>query len=197
MDELVAEFPEVSPFGDVLADEFVHVLNTALLPGGVAVREVNRGFQSLRYFPVGTELEPVVRGYRQNVLPVRIEQPDDGIRDLLVIHAVRKPLHYQVVPAPLAQGQYRTFLTFPYYRVHLPVPEPPAVRFCRPLMNAHPLRYVRRNRRTPPLLVSPVLHPVTAMTLQLSAFIVPDHLIYPLVRYPDALLLQPSRYLLR
>ena len=89
MDELVAEFPEVRPLRDVLPYQLVHVLYRAFLPRGVAVREVHRGLQGLRYFPVGTELKPVVRGYRQHVLPVRIEQPDDGIRDLLVIHTVR------------------------------------------------------------------------------------------------------------
>ena len=197
MDVVVAQLPEIGPFRDVLPDEFVGVLDRSLLPRGVAVGEVHGGLQRLGYLPVAAELHAVVRGYRQHVPPVRPEQPGDRFRHGVGLAALRQTLHDEVVPAPLAQGQYRTLLSLSHYQVHLPVAEPPPVRLRRPAMDAYPAGYVRDPRRTATLPVPPVLHLVTAMAPQLSAAVLPDHLVDPFMRYRHSLPLQPARYLLR
>ena len=197
MYEFICKFPEVSPLRDVLPYQLVGVLYRAFLPRGVAVGEVNRRFQGLRYRPVPAELDPVVRGYRQDILPVWPQQPDDSLRHFLRVLNIRQPFHYKVVPAPLAQGQNRALLAFPKYQVHLPVTEPLPVRFARTIVDANPVRDVGRFRRPIALLVTPVLHPVAAVLLQFPALVCADHLIYPLVRQPDTVLQQIPGYLLR
>ena len=194
---LVSKLPEVSPLRNVLPYQLVGVLDGPFLPGGVAVGEINRGLQRLGYPPVPAELHPVVRSYRKDILPVGPQQPGDSLRHLLRILDIRQSLHYKVVPAPLAQGQYRASLPFTKYQVHLPVPEPLSVRLRRTLMYAHPVRDVRGPCRPLAFLVAPVLHPVAAVALQLSALVRTDHLIYPLMRYEHPLLLQPAGYLPR
>lgn len=72
MDELVAEFPEVSPFGDILPYQLVHILYPAFLPRGITVGKVYRSLEGFRYFLMRAELEAIVSGYRQHILPVRV-----------------------------------------------------------------------------------------------------------------------------
>lgn len=72
MDELVAEFPEVSPFGDILPYQLVHILYPAFLPRGITVGKVYRCLEGFRYFLMRAELEAIVSGYRQHILPVRV-----------------------------------------------------------------------------------------------------------------------------
>ena len=173
MDVVVAQFPEIGPFRDVLPDEFVGVLDRSFLPRGVAVGEVHGGLQRLGYLPVTAELHAVVCGYRQHVPPVRPEQPGDRLRHGVGLAALRQTLHDEVVPAPLAQGQYRTLLSLPHYQVHLPVTEPPPVRLRQPAKDAYPTRYVRDPCRTATLPVAPVLHLVPAMAPQIPAHCAP------------------------
>ena len=70
MGEFIRKFPEIRPFRDVLPDQFVHVFYRAFLSGGIAVREVYRGIERFRDLLVRAELEAVVHGYRQYILPV-------------------------------------------------------------------------------------------------------------------------------
>ena len=108
----VGQIPEVSSFRDVLADNFVGVLDGPFLPGGVTVRKVYGCLQSPGYPPVPAELHAVVRSYGKDILPVRPQQSCDSLGHGIRILALRKPLHDEVVPAPLAQGQNRALLAF-------------------------------------------------------------------------------------
>ena len=193
----VGQIPEVSAFRNVLADKFVGVFDGSFLPGGVTVGEINRGLQRIGYPPVTAELHAVVSSYREDILPVRPQQPCDSLGHGIRILALRKPFHDKVVPAPLAQGQNRAPLTFPEYKVHLPVSEPLPVRFSRPIVDANPVRDVRGLCRPLAFPVVSVLHPVAAVATQLSAVVCPYHLIYPLMGYAYPLLLQPAGYLAR
>ena len=44
MDEVDRQLAEIGPFGNVLVDELVHVLDGIFLPGGIAVSEVRSLF---------------------------------------------------------------------------------------------------------------------------------------------------------
>ena len=154
MDELVGKFTGISPFRYVLPDQLVRILYCSFLPGGIAVCEVDCGFQGICHPLVPAELTPVVRGYRQHIPPVGSQEPDDCLRDFVRILPERKFLYDDVVPAPLAQHKNRTLPVFPYNQVQLPVSEVFPVCRRRPEMDTDPPPFagmaadqMRRKRR--------------------------------------------------
>lgn len=197
VNELVRKFVKISPFGDVLPDQLVGVLYSALLSGGVAVGEIHVSMQLPGDLLVSAELGAVVGGDCQDILPVGPQQLHHLLGHALRRFPMRGPCHQQVVPATLAQGQYTALLSFPYYCVHLSVAEPLPVGLRRMVMYVHTILDVPDFGRTRTLLVGPALHSVAAVLPKLPALVFTDHPVYPLVGYRDTLLGKQSRYLAR
>ncbi len=138
------------------------------------------------------ELAAVVRRYRQDVPPVRVQEPYGGLRDPVRVLPVWEALHQQVVLAPLAEGDDSTLAALPDYQVHLPVAEASAVGLRGPLVDADPVRDVRGLRLAGDLLMAAILEPVAAVQTELAALVGPYPRIYAFVRYLNSFLVKIS-----
>ncbi len=67
-DLLMSDLLDGGVFGDVLADEFVGVLDSTALPGGVGSGEVDRNAKGLGGFGVTDELAAIVIGESFHVI---------------------------------------------------------------------------------------------------------------------------------
>lgn len=174
LNELIREFPEVSPFRDVLPYKFVGVFNGAFLPCGIRVGKIDGSAEDLSDFLVAGELGPVVRRNCQHVFTVWQEQLYNHVCHRFRVLAVRQPCHEEVILGTLAQGQYRALLPLAYDKVHFPVAETSAVGFRRPVVDVAYLGFPGNFDMTP------VFQLMAAMAAEFPAFITPYPFVYRL-----------------
>ena len=86
------------------------------------------------------ELETVVGGDGEDMLPVGQKQVRDSLGHLLGVLAVRQDLDEDEVGAAFGERQYGPVPVLARNEVHLPVAEAFAVSFCRADMYAHSVR---------------------------------------------------------
>lgn len=182
---------EISAFREILAYEFVGVLDGPFLPSGVGVREIDCSAEPLGDCAVCGEFRAVVGGYRLQGVPLERQQRPPCRGGHRRRPFVRDEAHEYVVRAPLGERQQRAFLTLADNQVHLPVAETPPVGLGRALVYADASGDVRGNRLARQFLVPPVFHAVPGMRPQLAGHVRAYHLVYALVRYAHAALAHP------
>lgn len=182
--EFVGDGVEVGSFGKVLSYEFVGVLNSALLPRGISIGEVDCRPDRLAYAFMFPELHAVVSGDGEHMAFVREQGEPNLLCHFFRAVADNSP-HDKVVGGSLTQGEYLAALSFPHDEVHFPVTEALPVHLMRAVVYAHPVGYICRFGRLADADMVTVAHLVTAVLPQVPAVgLVPaDSLIDGLMGY--------------
>ena len=181
-DVIVGESGEIGAVGDVLPDEFVCILDEALLPRGIRVGEEDFGVQHFCYVFVLGELGSVVCGDGTDVPFKGFEELYDKLCDSLRVLAPGRLCHEEFLCGALDQRDYGALAVLADDGVHLPVTESgPLVHHGGSFVDADsvPDGDVRTHRTWS------VLEAVGQVGVQYAATILvhPDKMVYPLGRH--------------
>lgn len=135
---------EISPFWDILPNEFVGVLYQAFLPGAIRIGKIyDYAIETFGYQLMGREFAAIIRGDGQNSgQPVRIQQSDYGFGNRPGILSMRQFLDYAVRGVSFSENQNGPVAALAYDEIHLPVAETRAVGFLGPVMDACAVWYI-------------------------------------------------------